>query len=83
MVSHGSKIYSSVQELSRELTQFVNHHKACSKDPAFKNKEFYFPWDEESVGRMILVIILVFQMEELRHWVVCVFKSHSMAGIKI
>lgn len=44
---------------------------------------FYFPWDEERVERMVLVIFLVLQMEELRHWVVCVFKSDSMAGIKI
>lgn len=82
MVSQNNKIYS-VQELSSDLTQFVNLHKACSKDPAFKIKGFYFPWDEGRVERMVLVIILIFQMEELRHWAVCVFKSHSMAGIKI
>lgn len=83
MVSHGNKIYSSVQELSSDLTQFVNLHKACSKDSAFKSKGFYFPWGEGRAEKMVLVIIHVFQMEESRLWVVCVFKSHSMAGIKI
>lgn len=40
-------------------------------------------FDVKMLERKVSVVIPVLQMEKLRHWVVCVFKSHNMAGIKI